>query len=106
VLAFQYFIVRISGHLLIVYIESGQSLEGGDWHIGDQCVEFVGGVLIFVPLPGQTNAKSEGNVPKKQISTFENSPQKHKTVTRVTKRNLGNWGTASVNNGPFIAKRT
>ena len=41
-------------------------LEAGHIHVGDQGVELVGGVLVFIAKSGQTDTNSERNVPEKK----------------------------------------
>lgn len=40
-----------------------KSLEGFDWNIGDQCVQFVGRVLIVISSASQANANTEWGAP-------------------------------------------
>lgn len=36
-----------------------QALEGFDWNVGDQCVQFVGRILIVISSASQANANTE-----------------------------------------------
>ena len=53
----------IRGSLDILGLES---LEGGNVDVGDQSVEFVGRVLVFVTEASKADAHTEGNITAKE----------------------------------------
>ena len=62
-----------------LYIFSLKSLEGSNINMGNQGIQFVGGVLVFVTHTCKANSASEGDISEKEIKKICENERFHQS---------------------------